>query len=127
MQEKTSNVPKYTVKKAMEAQIEMVKPGVFTKDIDAIGRQIIASEGYGDKFTHGTGHAFGIDIHETPYINEVVNNKLQTGMVITIEPGIYIEEMGGVRIEQDLLVTETGCEILNKTSTSYDVYNNIAR
>jgi len=117
----------YTVKEAMEAQIAMVAPGVSTNAIDKVGRDIINNQGYEGKFSHGTGHGFGIDVHETPYLNQVVDNVLKEGMIITIEPGIYIEGMGGVRIEQDLLVTADGCEILNKSNTSYDVYNNIVR
>jgi Xaa-Pro aminopeptidase len=108
----------------MNLQIKHVKNGVSCKEIDRIGREYLNQAGYEEYFIHGTGHGIGLEIHEGPYLNKVSESILQTGMLITIEPGIYIEGLGGVRIEQDVLVLENGYEILNNSNTSCDVYNN---
>lgn len=107
----------------LEAQIkaaEAVAPGVSVRELDKIARDHIEAGGYGDKFGHGLGHGIGLVIHEYPGVSgkakEVI---LEPGMVITIEPGIYIDGFGGVRIEDDVVVTETGGEILNKTSKEF--------
>ncbi len=107
----------------MNLQIKHVKNGVACKEIDRIGREFLKAAGYEEYFIHGTGHGIGLEIHEGPYLNKVSESILQTGMLITIEPGIYIEGLGGVRIEQDVLVLEDGYEILNKSNTSCEVYN----
>ncbi len=111
------------VREAHELQISAVKPGVIAKDIDKIGRDYISSKGYTGKFTHSTGHGIGLEIHEEPTINSTSETLLEEGMAITIEPGIYIEGLGGVRIENDVIVTKDGCESLNTTNKSYDLYN----
>lgn len=102
------------VLEANRLQTAAVKPGVKASEIDKIGRNYIEQQGYGDKFIHGTGHGIGLDIHEEPYITQTSKSILEKGNVITIEPGIYIEGLGGVRIENDILVTESGYEVLNK-------------
>lgn len=107
------------VLEANRLQTEAVKAGVVCKDIDAIGRDYITSQGYGDKFIHGTGHGMGLEVHEEPYVAIGVETILEAGNVITIEPGIYIEGLGGVRIENDILVKEDGHEILNKSPMGY--------
>ncbi len=104
------------VLKANQAAIAAVKAGVSTRFIDSIARSIISEGGYGDAFNHGTGHGLGIDIHEYPRLNTYTEAILEPNMVITIEPGIYIEGLGGVRIEDVVLVTEDGCEVLTKLS-----------
>lgn len=85
-------------------------------EIDKIAREYIQQKGYGEYFSHGTGHGLGIEVHENPYVSSQNDTILQPGMVITIEPGIYIPDLGGVRIEDDILVTETGHEALTKSS-----------
>lgn len=103
-----------TVLYANQAAIAAVKAGVSTKVVDQVARDVIAKAGYGEYFNHGTGHGLGIDIHEYPRLNPFTDVILETNMVITIEPGIYIEGVGGVRIEDVVVVKENGCEVLTK-------------
>lgn len=102
------------VLKANQAAIAAIKPGVSTQAIDAIARNIIIEGGYGDHFNHGTGHGLGIDIHEFPRLNHYSDTILKPNMVVTVEPGIYVEGLGGVRIEDVVLVTRDGYEVLTK-------------
>lgn len=85
-----------------------IAPGVSCREVDAIARNIIADAGYGDYFGHGLGHSFGIDIHENPRFNTLSTSTLEVGDIMTIEPGIYIPGRGGMRIEDDYLVTADG-------------------
>ena len=101
-----------TVLKANQALIDQAKAGLGFRDFDKIPRDIIIEAGYGDYFTHGIGHGIGLDIHEEPYFSQTSKEVIKTGMVLTDEPGIYIEGKYGVRIEDDILITETGCELL---------------
>ena len=82
--------------------------------IDRIARDEIERAGYGRRFIHSTGHGVGVEIHEAPWVSPASTETLEPGMVITVEPGIYLEGWGGVRIEDTLLVTKTGYEILTK-------------
>ena len=82
------------------------------RDFDKIPRDIIIEAGYGDYFTHGIGHGIGLDIHEEPYFSQTSKEVIKSGMVLTDEPGIYIEGKYGVRIEDDILITDNGCELL---------------
>lgn len=100
------------VKKAQLAGIKAVKPGVTGAQIDKICRDIITEAGYGDKFGHGTGHGLGRDVHELPNVGPSSNIKFKPGHVITVEPGIYIPGLGGIRIEDDILVTKDGHKVL---------------
>jgi len=95
--------------------IEAIRPGIAGRDVDAVARDYIAQKGYGDKFGHGLGHSLGPGVHDGPGLSKTSNVVLEPGMVMTVEPGIYIEGWGGVRIEDDVLVTSSGCEVLNKS------------
>jgi Xaa-Pro aminopeptidase len=100
------------VEKAQKEGIRRIKPGVTAESVDLASRQVISKQGYGPKFVHSTGHGVGIDIHEDPRIGPGVKDKLKAGMVITVEPGIYLPGQFGVRIEDTLLVTPSGSELL---------------
>lgn len=100
------------VKDAQSAAIDAVAPGVRGSDVDAVARNYIAAQGYASNFGHGLGHMIGIETHDGQAFSATSDAILQPGMVATVEPGIYIEGWGGIRIEDDILVTETGCEIL---------------
>jgi Xaa-Pro aminopeptidase len=102
------------VRKAQIAAIEKIRPGVKCSSIDSLARKVIAGAGFGDYFIHRTGHGIGLDVHELPRIEENSKEVLKPGMVLTIEPGVYIPGFGGVRIEDMVLVTKKGCEVLTE-------------
>lgn len=89
-----------------------LRPGVSGKDVDAIARRVITDAGYGKEFVHGLGHGLGLEVHETPRLSFTSTDVLQEGDVVTVEPGIYIEGWGGLRIEDDYLITAGGAECL---------------
>lgn len=98
--------------KAHHEAASALKAGKSGNEIDGIARKIISDFGYGEKFLHGLGHGLGLEIHEAPRLSKTSNDILQAGDVVTIEPGIYIEGLGGLRIEDDYLITEDGAECL---------------
>ncbi len=100
------------VQKANAAGREIIKPGIKAQEVDAAARQVIEEAGYGEYFVHRTGHGLGLEIHEPPYMVEGNELTLQPGMTFTVEPGIYLPGRGGVRIEDDVLVTQEGSESL---------------
>lgn len=103
-----------TVKNAEQAAIDKVRPGVKAFEIDKAARDVIDDAGYGDYFTHRIGHGLGISVHEFPSITGTNELVLEEGMVFTIEPGIYHPDITGVRIEDDVVVTANGVEVLTK-------------
>lgn len=107
------------VKLAQETALQLVGPGVACKAVDSAARKVISDAGYGDYFGHGLGHGVGLEIHEGPTLNTQSTAVLQPGMVITIEPGVYLPGVGGVRIEDLVLVTENGYK--NMTSLSKEL------
>ena len=104
------------VKKAQMLAVKAVKAGVRASDIDKVARDYITSKGYGKYFSHSTGHGVGIEVHDPIAISKNSDLVLEENMVITIEPGIYIPSLGGIRIEDDVLVNKDGCEILTKAT-----------
>lgn len=96
---------------ANKALIAKASAGMIYSDFDGIPRQLITEAGYGSHFTHGIGHGIGLDIHENPFFGKS-EQLLQAGMVVTDEPGIYLDNKYGVRIEDDLVITKTGCQVL---------------
>jgi Xaa-Pro aminopeptidase len=100
------------VRRAQQAAIGRIRPGAKLKTVDAAARSIIADEGFGKYFGHGLGHGFGLEIHELPRLSPAGEGTLEAGMVVTVEPGIYLPGWGGIRIEDDVLVTRDGHEVL---------------
>jgi len=101
------------VLKAQEAAIKRIKPGAEMAEIDRVARECIAAAGYGKRFTHNLGHGFGLEVHEDPRISPNEASALKPGMVFTVEPGIYLPNKFGIRIEDMVLVTKKGCEVLS--------------
>jgi Xaa-Pro aminopeptidase len=101
----------------LDAQLEALgsaRAGMLAKDLDAIARKRIEKSGYGKYFIHSLGHGLGIQVHERPRISSLSKDRLTAGSVITIEPGIYISRFGGIRIEDDVLLTSNGCDVLTR-------------
>ncbi|MBB5324932.1 Xaa-Pro dipeptidase [Anoxybacillus tepidamans] len=101
------------VRKAQDEAVKAIKPGVPMKLIDQVARSIISEAGYGEFFTHRTGHGLGIEVHEEPYLTSNNEQLLEEGMVVSVEPGIYLSGKFGVRIEDIVVVTSNGAERLN--------------
>jgi Xaa-Pro aminopeptidase len=101
-----------TVLEAQVRAIAAIKPGVVAHDVDNVARAYIEKAGFGRRFRHGLGHGLGLLVHEGPRLAVKAQTVLQAGMVVTVEPGIYLPGWGGVRIEDDVLVTRTGHEVL---------------
>jgi Xaa-Pro aminopeptidase len=106
----------FTVLKAQMACLEMMKPGVVAEDVDAKAREIFNEKGWGSHFGHGLGHGLGILVHDTGRLGTGSKTVLAPGQIWTIEPGLYFEGFGGCRIEDDVLVTDTGIEIFNHST-----------
>lgn len=106
----------------LEAQLKGVaeiKPGMTGKEADAISRNYIAEKGYGDYFGHSLGHGIGLEVHEAPSLSYRSETVLQPGMAVTVEPGIYIQGLGGVRIEDDMIITQDGNELLTHSTKDF--------
>jgi Xaa-Pro aminopeptidase len=109
------------VLRANQAAIAAVRAGVTTGDVDAAARAVIEAAGYGPQFFHRVGHGLGLEAHEDPSLDPGSSTVLEAGMVFTIEPGIYIEGFGGVRIEDDVVVEENGCRVLTRSDRSLKI------
>lgn len=108
----------------LEAQLyslENIKPGMTGRECDALARDIITRYGYGEYFGHSLGHGLGMEVHEQPRVSKLSDDVMQPGMVITVEPGIYLPGIGGVRIEDDVVITESGISLLTHSSKEYTV------
>lgn len=100
--------------------IQAIRPGITGREVDKIARSVIEKAGYGKAFTHSLGHGIGLDIHEGPRVSPSSETVLKAGMVVTVEPGIYLPGWGGIRIEDDILVTPDGYEILTSVPKDLD-------
>lgn len=109
------------LREAQNAAFLKIAPGVKCKDVDLAARGVIDTAGYGEYFTHGLGHGVGLEIHELPSLNKRNETVLKAGMVVTVEPGIYIPGVIGARLEDMVLVTPTGCEVLTKFRKSLSI------
>jgi Xaa-Pro aminopeptidase len=109
------------VLEAQLAAIDAIAPGKICAEIDAVARTVITRAGYGQYFGHGLGHGLGMDVHESPYFNSLQTDvTLEPGVVMTVEPGIYIPGVGGIRIEDNIVVTEDGCRLLSNVGKDLD-------
>jgi Xaa-Pro dipeptidase len=115
-QENTLNDIYNIVKEANLAAIKVIKPGVMLKDVDEAARSVIRKAGYGEFFIHRTGHGIGQEVHEPYDVSATSETLCEIGMIFSVEPGIYLPNIGGIRIEDLVLVTENGCEVLNHYS-----------
>jgi Xaa-Pro aminopeptidase len=106
---------------AQEAAIKFLRPGVTTMQADRVARDVIDAAGFKDQFGHGLGHGIGREIHELPSMrNTGGEEELRPGMIVTVEPGIYLPGEGGVRIEDDVLITHSGCEVLSTLDRTFE-------
>lgn len=108
-----------TTLEAQQRAIAAIKAGANTKEVDAVARDYIHSNGFEGKFGHGLGHGTGLAVHEAPRLSPLRETTLESGMIVTVEPGIYLPEWGGVRIENQVVVEDDGVNVLNTLSTSY--------
>jgi Xaa-Pro aminopeptidase len=108
------------VREAQRAAQESIRAGKDSHEVDGVAREFIRQAGYGDHFGHGLGHGVGLAVHEKPGFGKQTRMVLEENMVVTVEPGIYLPSYGGVRLENMVRVTGTGCEILNELDLFYD-------
>ena len=109
-----------TVLAAQQAAIKAMRPGVRVGQVDSTARAVIEKQGMGKQFNHGLGHGIGLDIHEAPRLGKNQDRPLEAGMVVTVEPGVYFPGFGGVRIEDDILITRDGHEVLSDLPRTLD-------
>jgi Xaa-Pro aminopeptidase len=108
-----------TVHEAQQKAIEAIRPGVSTKHVDGIARGHIEKNGFKGKFGHSLGHGTGLSIHEYPRLSQLYDKPLESGMVCTVEPGVYLPDWGGIRIENMIVVRDDGAEVLNELKTTF--------
>ena len=101
------------VRAAHDEAIRAIRPGASADAVDGVARSCLEKLGLGERFTHALGHGLGLDVHESPRLGRKSKDVLQSGMVVTVEPGVYLPGVGGVRLESDVLVCEGGCEVLS--------------
>jgi Xaa-Pro dipeptidase len=106
---------------ANEAGIRVARPGIAAQDVDRAARKVIEDAGYGEYFLHRTGHGLGLDVHEAPNMREGNTQILEPGMIFTVEPGVYVQGLGGVRIEDNILITDNGAEVLTSFPKAFRV------
>jgi Xaa-Pro aminopeptidase len=104
------------VRRAQQAGMDAVRPGVTGGQVDEAAREVIRDAGYGDAYTHSLGHGVGLEVHEGPYLRSGGEDVLPEGSVVTVEPGIYVGGLGGVRIEDMVVVTADGCRPMPRTT-----------
>jgi Xaa-Pro aminopeptidase len=108
---------------AQEAGVAAVRAGVTCAEVDGAVRSVLANAGLAEWFTHSTGHGVGLEIHEAPRLGKQLgknpSQKLKAGMIVTIEPGVYLPGKFGIRIEDTVLVTDTGCEVLTPSTKAW--------
>ncbi|WP_028588980.1 M24 family metallopeptidase [Paenibacillus massiliensis] len=108
----------------LEAQLhtlEHIRAGMTGREADALARDVITRHGYGEYFGHSTGHGLGMEVHESPRLSKLSDDVLKPGMVVTVEPGIYLPGLGGVRIEDDIVITDNGIRILTSSSKEFTI------
>ena len=109
------------VRRAQLAAIDVIRAGVTSREVDLAARRVIREAGYGAQFGHALGHGVGLEVHEEPRLSSRCRKKLCAGMVVTVEPGIYLPQWGGIRLENMVVVREGGCEVLNRDTTFLDL------
>jgi Xaa-Pro aminopeptidase/Xaa-Pro dipeptidase len=107
------------VREAHDRAIGSIRAGVSCGDVDRVARSVLEAAGLGGYFAHGTGHGVGLEVHEAPRLAAGRDEPLQAGMVVTVEPGVYLPGLWGVRIEDTVAVTDSGCEILTPTPKEF--------
>ncbi len=106
---------------AQRNALAAIRPGVTCREVDAAARDVITEAGFGEQFGHGLGHGVGVEVHEAPRLNPQSETLLEAGMVITVEPGVYLPGQGGVRIEDLVAVTSDGCDVLTRTPKELEI------
>ncbi len=109
------------VRRAMLAGIEAIREGVTGQEVDRAARRVLTEGGYGQYFGHGLGHGVGLAVHEEPRLSQRYRKQLKAGMVVTVEPGLYLADWGGIRLENMVIVGKTGGEVINQDTTSLDL------
>jgi Xaa-Pro aminopeptidase len=104
------------VRTAQKLGVDNARPGLSAGELDGLVRGVIRDAGYGDHFGHGLGHGVGLEIHEAPWLRPGGSETLESGMVVTVEPGVYLEGIGGIRIEDIVALTPEGCRALPSTT-----------
>jgi Xaa-Pro aminopeptidase len=111
------------VRASQQAGRDAVAAGVACADVDRASRDVIEAAGWGDAFSHGTGHGVGLEIHEAPRVAKSAGGTLDVGVVVTVEPGVYLPGVGGVRLEDTIVVTESGADALTSFPKQLSIEN----